>query len=120
MIRTQRAHAMGIGHLYVRDKNGKLRKSRIRPASMNCWPRGKPRSYWSFTKDPSVHAFTDLLNRALDKPTEPVDLEHTGEVVIRWKDAADRDLPIVWEASTAATTTKPSDRLYHPEINDDR
>jgi len=27
-----------------------------------------------YTKDPSVQAFTDLMNRALDKPTEQIQL----------------------------------------------
>src|SRR5262249_6426886 len=29
---------------------------------------------WIYTKDPSVQAFTDLMNRALDKPTEQIQL----------------------------------------------
>jgi hypothetical protein len=34
-------------------------------------------AFWIYTKDPSVQAFTDLMNRALDKPAGQV--KHTGE-----------------------------------------
>ena len=26
--------------------------------------------YWTYTKDPSIQAFADLMNRTLDKPVE--------------------------------------------------
>ena len=45
--------------------------------------------FWIFTKDPSVQAFTDLMNRALDKPPEQIQLtgEEGGPVVhtFRWE-----------------------------------
>jgi hypothetical protein len=31
-------------------------------------------------KDPSIHAFTDLMNRAIDKPVEPVEMAVLGEL----------------------------------------
>ena len=35
-------------------------------------------------KDPSIHAFTDLMNRALDKPKEQVlELSIEGDIVAR-------------------------------------
>ena len=37
-------------------------------------------------KDPSIHAFTNLMNRALDKPKEqelPVSLQVEGDIVAR-------------------------------------
>ena len=40
------------------------------------------RDYWIFTKDPSVQAFTALMDRAIDKPVEQVALEVTGEVTL--------------------------------------
>ena len=45
--------------------------------------------FWIYTKDHSVQAFTDLMNRALDKPTEQVQLQEQGAIVIRWKDSTD-------------------------------
>jgi len=43
--------------------------------------------YRIYTKDPSVQAFTDLLNRALDKPSEHVEVSDSddGPIVIRWQ-----------------------------------
>jgi|SRR5262249_32038655 len=48
-------------------------------------------SFWIYTKDPSVQAFMDLMNRALDKPTEQVQLQEQGTIQIRWKDSTDDD-----------------------------
>ena len=50
-------------------------------------------------KDPSVSAFTDLMNRAIDKPVEqPTQLEHAGkdsgplEIIVRkpWDKKGDK------------------------------
>jgi len=88
MIQAQIAHAQGIGHLYTRDKSGKFNKIE-EPDQVDALLRAgvEGESYWIFTKDPSVQAFTDLLNRALDKPTEQVQLtgEDGGPVVFRWQ-----------------------------------
>jgi hypothetical protein len=40
---------------------------------------------WIYTKDPSIAAFTDLLNRAIDKPAEHVQVEGAGSITIRWQ-----------------------------------
>ena len=49
---------------------------------------------WFYTKDPSVRAFTDLLNRALDKPAEHVQVAgaNGGPLVIRWQHDEDATL----------------------------
>ena len=44
-------------------------------------------TYWIFSKDPNVQAFTDLfLNRALDKPAEHVQVAGAegGAIQIQW------------------------------------
>jgi len=51
-------------------------------------PLASGNSFWIYTKDPSVQAFTDLMNRALDKPTEQVQLQEQGAIEIRWKDSS--------------------------------
>lgn len=38
-----------------------------------------------FTRLPSTPAYTDLMNRALDKPTEGVQQQVSGTLEIRWK-----------------------------------
>jgi hypothetical protein len=40
---------------------------------------------WIYTKDPNVQAFTDLLNRCIDKPAEHVQVEGSGSITIRWQ-----------------------------------
>jgi hypothetical protein len=44
--------------------------------------------YRIFTKDPNVHAFADLMNRALDKPAQQTTVTGTndGPINIRWLD----------------------------------
>lgn len=75
LIEAQMAHAQGIGHLYRRDKKGRYTRVEVQADIDAVLARGLRKdadgsTYWIFAKDPSVQAFTDLLNRALDKPTE--------------------------------------------------
>lgn len=88
MIQAQIAHAQGIGHLFTRDKSGKFNKIEDPNEVEALLANGvEGESYWIFTKDPSVQAFTDLLNRALDKPTEQVQVTGAegGPVVFKWQ-----------------------------------
>jgi uncharacterized surface protein with fasciclin (FAS1) repeats len=85
LVQAQLAHARGIGHLYVRDKTGKFTKIENQARADELLATGKAeQDYWIFTKDPSIQAFADLLNRALDKPTEAVVMTHEGAVSLRW------------------------------------
>ena len=94
MVRSQVAHAIGIGHLYTRDKSGKFNKIESEAEVDRLLAEGEEnRDYWIFTKDPSVQAFTDLMNRALDKPKEQaqeVTLTGTVELVSRLEAARKR------------------------------
>jgi hypothetical protein len=40
---------------------------------------------WIYAKDPNVQAFTDLMNRAIDKPAEHVPVEGARSITIRWQ-----------------------------------
>lgn len=90
LIAAQIANAQGIKYLVVRDKKtGKfLRVPKSAAEKLN--PTEEIIEIWE--KDPSVQAFTDLMNRALDKPAEQVQL--TGpqggplEIVVKkpWDD----------------------------------
>lgn len=84
LIQRQIAHAMGIGHLYTRDKTGKFTKIEDQRRVDELLTGGKEgEDYWIFTKDPSVQAFTDLMNRALDKPKEQEqEIRVSGELEI--------------------------------------
>ena len=88
-------NALGIKHLMMRDpKTGKFERvakdatdPKVAEAQIDA-ALASGNSFWIYTKDPSIQAFTDLMNRALDKPTEKV--QHTGEVgrsiVFKWED----------------------------------
>lgn len=74
MTASQIANAQGISHFMLRDpKTGKFERiaelDQIQKA-LNAEGAEEGSSYYIWTKDPSVQAFTDLMNRALDKPKE--------------------------------------------------
>lgn len=78
LVTAQIRNAMGIGHLMLRDEETQrfervvttgdpLKDEAIIDAAVSTG-----RACWIYLKDPSVQAFSDLLNRALDKPAEQV------------------------------------------------
>jgi hypothetical protein len=84
LLDAQIANAKGLSYLVYRNKkSGKFERVKALEAvnqdeeTIEVWE-----------KDPSVQAFTDLLNRALDKPAEHVEL--TGAdgkpLEVRWQD----------------------------------
>jgi hypothetical protein len=76
LIDAQLEHAKGAKHLMLRDeKTGKFERIADERQIDAAIATGK--AFWVFTKDPSIQAFTDLMNRAIDKPTEQVDLTIT-------------------------------------------
>ena len=86
LVQAQIQNALGIKYLVTRDK--KTRKFvRIGPAVAGNL-REETIEVWE--KDPSVHAFADLMNRTIDKPAEqPVTSEQAGkeggplEIIVR-------------------------------------
>ena len=88
LLQRQIAHAMGIGHLYTRDKTGKFTKIENQAEIDRLLTEGEEgNDYWIFSKDPSVQAFTDIMNRALDKPKEQEqEVEHKGGITITWQE----------------------------------
>ena len=75
MVDAQVSHAKGLHYLVYRDKkSGKFERVK---ALEDVDQDENTIEVWE--KDPSVQAFTDLLNRALDKPAEQVQkLELSG------------------------------------------
>lgn len=73
MIEAQVANAKGLKYLVTRNaKTGKFErvsKERMEALLAND-SKGELETIEVWDKDPSVQAFTDLLNRALDKPKE--------------------------------------------------
>lgn len=93
LLSAQLANAKGIKYLVVREKSsGKfLRVGELRAKGVN--PDEEIIEVWE--KDPSVQAFTDLMNRALDKPKEQEqEIAVTGTVnvidILRQRSARNR------------------------------
>jgi hypothetical protein len=86
MIEAQIANAQGLKYLIARDKtSGKFR--RLAEADMAMAGDSEREVIEVWEKDPNVSAFTDLLNRTLDKPTEHVEMDGTlkGGLTFRWE-----------------------------------
>lgn len=86
LVEAQIANATGIKYLVVREKaTGKfLRVGKGRAEKLK--PEEEIVEMWE--KDPSVQAFTDLMNRVIDKPAEQLAVTGAdgGPVVFKWKD----------------------------------
>ena len=74
MTQAQIQHAKGINHFILRDpvtgKFERLTDPDQIVAALNAEGAEEGSTYYIHTKDPSVQAYTDLMNRALDKPKE--------------------------------------------------
>lgn len=71
LVHAQIANAKGISYLVTRDKRtGKF--IRVTEAMAKAKQGDAEEIIEVWEKDPSVHAFTDLMNRTLDKPAEQV------------------------------------------------
>lgn len=82
LVDAQIANAEGLRYLVTRDKKtGKFLRVGEAKASN---PDEETIEVWE--KDPSVQAFTDLMNRVIDKPAEHVEMTGAdGEpIVIKW------------------------------------
>lgn len=95
MTAAQIAHAKGLSYLVGRDRLGKFKKLTSDEAQ-KALEEGGTSEYtvvevWE--KDPSVQAFTDLMNRALDKPKEQeqvINVKGSVEIVERLQAARKR------------------------------
>lgn len=80
MVDAQIANAKGIKFLVIREKGtGKFKRVAEGRAAQHD-PDEEIIEVWE--KDPSVQAFDSLLNRALGKPIEQIELQVSGEVSI--------------------------------------
>jgi hypothetical protein len=81
MTAAQIAHAKGLKYLVARNvKTGKF--ERVTQAMLDAADEQQMERIEVWEKDPSVQAYTDLMNRTLDKPAEQVDMHVTGELDI--------------------------------------
>jgi hypothetical protein len=81
LVEAQVANARGLKYLVARDtKTGKF--ERISQRELEAILSGKDSKRYAievWEKDPSVQAFTDLMNRTLDKPTEHVEMNVSSD-----------------------------------------
>lgn len=87
LVDAQVANASGIKYLVVRNKKtGKFIRVTEAMAKLKSSVEDEEEIIEVWEKDPSVQAFTDLMNRAIDKPAEQEQaVAHTGEIRIRWQ-----------------------------------
>lgn len=80
MTEAQIANATGVKHLMLRDpKTGKFERVKDE-AGIDAALKSEGEAVWIYTKDPNVQSFQDLMDRTLDKPSQPVAVEHSGAV----------------------------------------
>ena len=100
LLAAQIDNAQGIRHLMMRDpKTGQFVRVTGDAREIDKALKTK-NAVWIYTKDPSVQAFTDLLNRAIDKPAEHIQVAGAGSITIRWqKDDGEKESGEVRELS---------------------
>lgn len=85
LAEAQIANAKGIKFLVVRQKSsGKFVRVTEAMAKLKSGEETDHEIIEVWEKDPSVQAFTDLMNRAVDKPAEQEQqVAHSGTIVIK-------------------------------------
>ena len=85
ILDAQLDNAQGIKYLVVRErKGGKFVRVTEAMAKAKLGKGEETVEVWE--KDPSVHAFSELLNRAYGKAKEPKqEVDVSGDLVLRWK-----------------------------------
>lgn len=83
LVSAQIANAKGIKYLVVREK-GTGKFVRVAEAGARAGQGQEIIEVWE--KDPSIQAFTDLMNRTIDKPIEQVSADVSGKVTFRWEE----------------------------------
>lgn len=85
MTNAQCDAAEGIKHLMFRDpKTGKFERVKDEEG-MDVALASEGEAVWIYTKDPATAAFTDLLNRTLDKPADHVEANVRGVLTVKWE-----------------------------------
>ena len=87
LVQAQLDNARGISHFMLRDSltvkfERVTDEARIIEALSAEGAENGKSYFYIYTKDPSVAAFTDLINRTLGKPVDAVELTHAGGMTI--------------------------------------
>jgi hypothetical protein len=83
LVRGLMKKAQGVDHMMLRDENGQWKRMETEQeiaAALNAEGAQEGSTYWIHTKDPDVAAAKDILDRAIGKPVEEMQIEHSGEV----------------------------------------
>jgi hypothetical protein len=89
LTQAQIANAMGIKYLVARERKGgkfvRLDEAKVKAILAGEESEHEVIEVWE--KDPSILAFSDLLNRTIDKPTETVTQtsELNATIEIKWQ-----------------------------------
>lgn len=87
LTEAQIANAKGLKYLVTREKKtGKF--IRVTEAMAKAKEGDTEEIIEVWEKDPSVQAFTDLMNRTLDKPAESIEVSGRdgGPLIVKWQD----------------------------------
>ena len=89
LIAAQLDNAKGLSHFYLRGEGGKFERITDPEAierALNDQEAAEGSRFYIHTKDPSIQAFADLMNRALDKPAEHVEVTGAdgGALEVKW------------------------------------
>lgn len=87
MTLAQIKHAQGVSYMVLRHPDGTFARATDED-EINAACAAGAEAFQIFTQAPNVQAYTDLMNRALDKPPEQLQVtgRDGGPIVMRWKD----------------------------------
>mgnify|MGYP001309500473 CR=1 FL=1 len=82
------AKARGVNHMMLRDPETgqwvRLTEVEQIEAALNAPGAEEGKTFWVHTKDPDVAAASDILNRAIGKPIEEVDIQARVAHAFKW------------------------------------
>jgi hypothetical protein len=106
LLDAQIDNAQGLQHLMMRDpKTGKFERITGDAKQVDKALKSK-NAFWIYTKDPNVQAFTDLMNRALDKPAEHVQVAGADGGPLSYDDNSIMNPPH-WSPTPTLSISKP-------------
>jgi hypothetical protein len=110
LLDAQIDNAIGIRHLMMHDpKTGKFERITGNAKQIDKAMKTKT-VFWIYTKDPNIAAFTDLLNRAIDKPAEHIQVAGEGNITIVGRKIVPAPVRCLW-SETACYGEKHGDSI---------
>ncbi len=100
MVTAQMAHAEGISYMILRHPTGTFTRA-TDVAQLDAACAAGAAAFRIFTQAPNVQAFSDLMNRALDKPVEQVQVTGKDGGPVELAKQSDADLCALAEALLA-------------------